>query len=110
VAKLIYRPFGLLFSVLGGILAPVAFKQLWRLLSHADEPPKATEGEYGKRILVDRVGRQRCFEALPRLTGTVDFEGHGIGKLLIPLVVRRQVRVEMPRNLQKLKQRLESST
>jgi Polyketide cyclase / dehydrase and lipid transport len=45
-----------------------------------------------------------------RLTGTVDFEGHGIGKLLIPLVVRRQVRVEMPRNLQKLKQRLESST
>jgi uncharacterized protein YndB with AHSA1/START domain len=43
-----------------------------------------------------------------RVTGTLDFEGHGIGKLLIPLVVRRQVGAEMPRNMQKLKQRLES--
>ena len=52
MAKLIYRPFGLLFSVLGGILAAVAFKQLWRLLSHADEPPKATEGDYGWREIL----------------------------------------------------------
>jgi uncharacterized protein YndB with AHSA1/START domain len=45
-----------------------------------------------------------------RVTIRLDFEGHGIGKLLIPLVVRRQVQKEMPRNLQKLKQRLESGT
>ncbi len=43
-----------------------------------------------------------------RVTIALDFEGHGIGKLLVPLVVRRQVREEMPRNMQKLKERLES--
>lgn len=29
----------------------------------------------------------------------LDFEGHGIGKLLVPLVVRREARKEMPANL-----------
>jgi hypothetical protein len=43
-----------------------------------------------------------------RVTIALDFEGRGIGKLLIPLVVRRQARTEMPKNLQRLKQRLES--
>jgi hypothetical protein len=42
-----------------------------------------------------------------RLTIAVDFEGHGIGKLLVPLVVRPQARKEMPTNLATLKQRLE---
>lgn len=44
-----------------------------------------------------------------RLTISVDFEGRGIGRLLVPLVVRRQARVEMPDNLDRLKQRIESS-
>ena len=43
-----------------------------------------------------------------RVTIKLDFEGHGIGKLLIPLVVRRQAASEMPRNQRKLKERLES--
>ena len=42
-----------------------------------------------------------------RLTITVDFEGHGIGKVLVPLVVRRQAVQEMPANLAALKRRLE---
>jgi uncharacterized protein YndB with AHSA1/START domain len=42
-----------------------------------------------------------------QLTIEVDFEGHGIGKLLVPLGVRRQARNEMPTNLRTLKQRLE---
>ena len=45
-----------------------------------------------------------------RLTISLDFQGHGIGKLLVPLVARRQARAEMPRNEQKLKARLESDT
>ncbi len=44
-----------------------------------------------------------------RLTITVDFEGHGIGRLLVPLVVRRQARKEMPANCRKLKERLEAT-
>ena len=43
-----------------------------------------------------------------RLTIDLDFEGHGIGKLLIPLLVRRQGRREMPVNLQNVKARLEA--
>ncbi|MEP7370182.1 MAG: SRPBCC family protein [Dermatophilaceae bacterium] len=39
----------------------------------------------------------------------VDFEGHGIGKLLVPLMVRRQAAKEMPANIARLKDRLESS-
>lgn len=43
-----------------------------------------------------------------RVTIELDFEGHGLGKLLVPLVVRRQAQKELPRNLRNLKQRLES--
>jgi hypothetical protein len=44
-----------------------------------------------------------------RLTIAVDFTGHGVGKLLVPLVVRREARNEMPSNLATLKKRLESN-
>jgi uncharacterized protein YndB with AHSA1/START domain len=45
-----------------------------------------------------------------RVTIELDFEGHGIGKLLVPLVVRPQSRKEMQRNVQRLKARLETTT
>ncbi len=44
-----------------------------------------------------------------RLTIEVDFTGHGIGKLLVPLVVRRQAARENPESLRRLKQRLETT-
>jgi hypothetical protein len=43
-----------------------------------------------------------------RVTIDVDFAGHGIGRLLVPLVVRRQAASEMPGNMRRLKERLES--
>jgi hypothetical protein len=43
------------------------------------------------------------------LTIAVDFEGHGIGRLLVPLLVRREARREMPVNVSALKQLLEGS-
>jgi hypothetical protein len=43
-----------------------------------------------------------------RLTIVVDFTGRGIGKVLVPLLVRREARKEMPTNLATLKHRLES--
>jgi uncharacterized protein YndB with AHSA1/START domain len=42
-----------------------------------------------------------------RVTIELDLEGHGLGKLLVPLVVRRQAQRELPANLQRLKERLE---
>jgi hypothetical protein len=51
---------------------------------------------------------QPVTDARAHLTIAVDFEGHGIGKVLVPLVVRREARKEMPANLAALKRRLET--
>lgn len=53
-------------------------------------------------VTVEPQGDQRA-----RLTIAVDFTGHGIGKLLVPLAVRRQAEQEMPANLAALKNNLE---
>lgn len=42
-----------------------------------------------------------------RLSLVLDFEGHGLGKLLVPLV-RSQSRKQVPKDQQRLKERLES--
>jgi uncharacterized protein YndB with AHSA1/START domain len=43
------------------------------------------------------------------LTVALEFEGHGIGRLLVPLLVTREARREMPVNVTTLKERLEGS-
>ncbi len=58
------------------------------------------------RAMVD-VTVEPLDETRSHLTITIDFEGHGVGKLLVPLVVRREARQEMPANLATLKERLE---
>jgi uncharacterized protein YndB with AHSA1/START domain len=45
-----------------------------------------------------------------RLTINIDFHGHGIGKLVVPLAVRPQARREMPANLERLKERVEGGS
>ncbi len=59
------------------------------------------------RAQVD-VTVQPLDETRSRVAIDVDFEGYGIGKILVPLVVRRQAAKEMPANLQRLKDRLEA--
>jgi len=54
-------------------------------------------------VLVESVTGSRS-----RLTISVDFTGHGIGKILVPLMVRREARKEMPDNMAALKQRMEA--
>lgn len=54
-------------------------------------------------VLVEPVTGSRA-----RLTISVGFTGHGIGKILVPLVIR-QARNEMPGNVAALKQKLEAS-
>ena len=46
--------------------------------------------------------------ARSRVTLELDFEGHGLGKLLLPLA-RSQARKQVPKNQQRLKERLESA-
>ena len=47
-------------------------------------------------------------ETSSRLTIAVGFAGHGIGKLLVPLMVRRQAQKEMPANVEALKRHIEA--
>lgn len=61
------------------------------------------------RAMVDVAVEPRS-DTSAQLTITLDFEGHGIGRLLVPLLVRGEARREMPVNVATLKQRLEAST
>lgn len=55
-------------------------------------------------VTVQAVGKTRA-----RVSIDVDFEGHGIGRVLVPLIVRRQAAKEMPANVRRLKSRLEAT-
>src|SRR6266851_8663340 len=58
-----------------------------------------------------RAGVDVAVEALSdtraRLIISIAFEGHGIGRLLVPLIVAREARKEMPANVARLKSRVE---
>lgn len=41
--KLVYKPFGLVFSVLGGLAAGALFKRFWRLAAQEDDAPSAED-------------------------------------------------------------------
>lgn len=43
MAKLLYKPLGMLISVLGGVFASALFKRLWKKMGHEDKAPHATE-------------------------------------------------------------------
>ncbi|MEV6413582.1 SRPBCC family protein [Kribbella sp. NPDC051718] len=60
------------------------------------------------RATVDVVVEPLAGTEGTRLTISLDFEGHGIGKVLVPLLVRPQSRKEMQRNMTRLKARLEA--
>jgi hypothetical protein len=47
VSKLLYKPLGIVFGVIGGILAGKLFKKIWQWVAHEDEPPSATDKEQG---------------------------------------------------------------
>lgn len=68
----------------------------------------ADRGINGPIRAIVTVQVEPLVDGLSRLTLGVDFSGHGIGRLLVPLVVRRQARAEMPANVARLKHRLES--
>jgi Protein of unknown function (DUF4235) len=41
--KLLYKPFGLALSMLGGMLAAAVFSRVWRAVTGQDTAPEATE-------------------------------------------------------------------
>lgn len=73
------------------------------------EPPRqwSVRGLTGLIRAVVDVAVEPISQTSARLTIALAFEGHGIGRLLVPLVVERQAQREMPVNLAALKKRLE---
>ncbi len=76
---------------------PIDPPRSWRVRG-TDGPVRAAV-----EVLVEPVAGSRS-----RLTISVDFTGHGIGKILVPLMVRREARKEMPGNMAALKQKIEA--
>lgn len=75
------------------------------------DPPRrwADRGTTGPIRAIVRVAVEPLAHgARSRVTIELDFTGHGIGRLLVPLVVRRQAAAQMPGNMERLKQRLEA--
>jgi uncharacterized protein YndB with AHSA1/START domain len=75
------------------------------------DPPRSwgVQGVDGPIRAAVGVAVEALSETQARITISIDFEGHGIGRLLVPLIVGREARKEMPANLSALKQRLEAA-
>jgi hypothetical protein len=56
--KALYKPIGLLFSVLGGIVAGALFKQLWRAVAGEGDSPDAKDRERGWAEIVSAAAVQ----------------------------------------------------
>jgi uncharacterized protein YndB with AHSA1/START domain len=90
---------------IGGSSRPVTSE-----LVHIDPPRtwgvRGTDGPIRAAVdvLVEPVTDSRS-----QLTISVDFTGYGIGKVLVPLMVRREARKEMPDNIAALKRLVETS-
>jgi uncharacterized protein YndB with AHSA1/START domain len=87
-----------------------AERSITSVITHIDPPRswgvRAVDGPV--RAIVDVTVTPLNEGHQSRVTIKLDFTGHGIGKLLVPLIVRRSARKEMPADLERLKQRLES--
>jgi len=47
VKKLLYKPISIGFSVAGGIVAGMIFKQIWKRVAGEEDAPEATSQDYG---------------------------------------------------------------
>jgi Protein of unknown function (DUF4235) len=50
--KLLYKPVGMLVSVLGGIVSGAIFKRVWKVTAREDDAPKATDARRGWREIL----------------------------------------------------------
>ncbi len=66
MAKLIYKPLGILFGVLGGLLGGMIFK--WKHITDEDDAPSATESEYGWGEVLPAAALQGAIFALVKVS------------------------------------------
>lgn len=68
MAKIIYKPLGLVASVVGGMVASALFKQLWKLIGHEPEAPRATEARRTWREVLTAAAVQGAVFGLVKAT------------------------------------------
>jgi hypothetical protein len=56
--KLIYRPLGLVASVIGGLAAGAVFRKIWRAVAGEDEAPKPTQPDRNWREVATAAALQ----------------------------------------------------
>jgi Protein of unknown function (DUF4235) len=69
-AKILYRPWGLVASLLGGLIAAQIFQQVWKRLDpdNPDDPPQPLQSEYQlRKILVAALIQGAIFSAVRAL-------------------------------------------
>ena len=60
--KLLYKPFGLVFGVLGRLAGASLFKRVWRTLGREDEPPTATDRDRSwRRVIIASATKGAVF-------------------------------------------------
>ena len=64
MAKALYTPISIVFSVLGGLVAGAVFKQIWKRVSNEEDAPKALESEYGWKEILPAAALQGAIFAL----------------------------------------------
>jgi hypothetical protein len=68
MARLLYKPVGLLMSVLGGLIASAIFKRIWRAVGEESDAPKATDQRRGWReVLIAAAAQGAVFGGVKAL-------------------------------------------
>ncbi len=62
--KVLYKPLGMLVSVLGGLVAGAIFKRIWKLAAHEDDAPQATDADRGWREVLIAAALQGAIFAV----------------------------------------------
>jgi carbon monoxide dehydrogenase subunit G len=78
-------------------------------ITELNPPMTWTVRGVGGPVMATAKGRIEPLDGgkVARLTIAIDFDAHGIAKLFVPFVLRRQTRKQLPRNEQRLKELLE---
>jgi uncharacterized protein DUF4235 len=50
--RFVYKPFGVLFGVIGGLVANALLRRIWRAVAHEPEAPEATDADHGWREVI----------------------------------------------------------
>ncbi|MEV0646704.1 DUF4235 domain-containing protein [Phytomonospora sp. NPDC050363] len=66
--KLLYKPFGLVAGVAGGMVAGWAFKQLWKLSTGDDDTPDVTDADKGWGEILTAAALQGAIFAIVKAT------------------------------------------